>query len=101
MTEVVRGLDPLALATAFFAGAALAGIYLAALWRSVRELAGAGRPAAILVRGALLRVVVVAGALGLAAQAGVGPFLACVAGFIVVRVAVTRRVRAPLHGDGG
>jgi len=101
MTEGDVGLDPLALAGAFLAGGLLAGLYLAALWRAVSGLGGAARPAAALVRGALLRVAVVAGALTLAAQAGLGPFLACVAGFVVVRVAVTRRVRAPLRAGGG
>ena len=101
MTEGDVGLDPLALAFAFLAGGVLAGLYLAALWRAVRRLGDADRPAASLVRGALVRVVLVAGALVLAAQAGVGPFLAGVAGFVVVRVAVTRRVRAPLRAGGG
>lgn len=101
MTEWLRGVDLLALAGAFLAGAGLAGLYLAALWRSVSGLGGADRPAAALIRGALVRVAVVAGALVLAAQAGAATFLACVAGFVVVRVAVTRRVGAPLGRGGG
>jgi F1F0 ATPase subunit 2 len=101
MTEIWAGLDPLAVAGAFLAGAALAALYLAALWRSVRGLAGARRPAAALVPGALVRVAVVAGAFALAARGGAAPLLACLAGFVVVRVAVTRRVGAPSWGEGG
>jgi F1F0 ATPase subunit 2 len=85
---------PAALAFAFAAGAALAALYLGALWRSVRQLARDPRPGAALVGGGLVRVVLVAVAFALAARAGIGPLLACLVGFTVVRLAVTRRMRA-------
>ncbi len=100
MTEAAAGLDPLALGAAFLAGGALAALYLALLWRAVRDLARTPRPGVALVGGGLLRVTLVAAAFVLAAREGIAPLLAGVAGFTLVRLAVTRRVRAaPFKGD--
>ncbi len=98
MTDALADVDWLALGAGLLAGAALATLYLATLWRAVTGLVHARRPAVSLLGGAVLRVALVAAGFALAARGGVAPFLACLAGFFLVRVAVTRRVGAPATG---
>ena len=87
------------LAGAALAGAALGVLYLGLLRASVRALAGP-RPAARFVALALARAALVLGALAGALRlgAGVSEVLAALAGFALIRLAVTRRVRA--EGEG-
>jgi F1F0 ATPase subunit 2 len=86
---------PVILIGAALVGAVLGALYLGLLWASVRGLAGQ-RPAATFVALALARAALVLGALAaaLALGAGAGAILAALAGFVVVRVAATRRTRA-------
>jgi len=76
-------------------GAALGALYLGLLWVSVRALAGQ-RPAVTFVALALARAALVLGALAAALSfgAGAGAILAALAGFVIVRLAATRRTRA-------
>jgi len=79
----------------FLLGGALAGLWLAALWRSVRGLAGAGRPYLRLAGGAVLRLAVVAAGLYLVVAGGRHwtHVLAALAGFVAVRSLVLLAVR--------
>jgi len=90
--------DLATLAVAAAAGAAVGALHLALLWAGARALAGR-RPAAAFVGLALARAALVLGALGLAVAlgAGAGALLAALAGFIVIRIAATRRAR-PANG---
>jgi len=97
MIEPLAPRDWAVLALAFVAGGAVAGLYLAALWRSIRRVAHGPRGGALLVGGGIARVTLVALALALAARAGAAPLAAALVGFAAVRVLVTRRVRAGLE----
>lgn len=100
MIEPPTARDAAALTLAFLAGGAVAGLYLTALWRSVRRVAHGPRGGA-LVGGGIARVTLVAVAFALAARAGAAPLAAALVGFVAVRVLVTRRVRLGLgRGEG-
>jgi F1F0 ATPase subunit 2 len=101
MIEPPTARDAAALTLAFLAGGAVAGLYLTALWRSVRRVAHGPRGGGALVAGAIARVTLVALAFALAARAGAAPLAAALVGFVAVRVLVTRRVRLGLgRGEG-
>jgi F1F0 ATPase subunit 2 len=90
--------DPASLVLAFLAGMAFGGAYMAALWSSVRRLGRARTPALALLGGAVLRLALVMAAFYLVMDGSWERLLACLAGFVVVRVAVTRWAR-PAEGD--
>ncbi|SIO28440.1 N-ATPase, AtpR subunit [Rhodovulum sp. ES.010] len=83
------------LAAAAVAGAAVAAIHLGLLWLSVRALSEGGALPVFVALGGL-RAAVIAGALALALVlgAGAGALVAGLLGFVVVRIAVTRRASA-------
>lgn len=87
--------EPLVWALAAAAGGVVGAAYAACLWAGVRALTaqrgGGGRFALF----AALRAALILGALALAVAAGLGAgaILAGLAGFVAVRLAVTRRVR--------
>ena len=84
---------------ALAAGAALGALYLALLWAAVRALAGR-RPLAGFLALAALRAALILGALAGAAALGAGAaeIAAALAGFVLVRLAATRRARAGTVG---
>ena len=90
--------DSASLVIAFLAGMALGGLYLALLWNSVHRLARSRRPALTLVGGALFRVAGVVALFYLVMDGRWERLLACLAGFVIVRVAVTRRA-GPAEGE--
>lgn len=79
----------------FLLGGALAGLWLAALWRSVRGLADASRPYRRLAGGVVLRLSVLAAGLYLVVAGGRHwtHVLAALAGFVAVRSLVLLAVR--------
>ncbi|REC57374.1 hypothetical protein DRV84_07985 [Rhodosalinus sediminis] len=90
--------EPVVWALAAAAGAVVGAAYAACLWAGVRALTaggGGGRFALF----AALRAALILGALALAvaAELGAGAILAGLAGFVAVRLTVTRRVR---DGEG-
>jgi F1F0 ATPase subunit 2 len=96
---VLSGAIP-ALLAGLAAGAVLGAVYFGALWASIRQLlrpeAGAGFVLALLVR-----MAVAVGVLALVGRwAGGAGLLGALAGFIVVRAAMLRRLR-PDAGQGG
>lgn len=81
---------PESLAVAFLLGGVLGAGYMAALWGAVRGLARSRHPVAWLLGGAVVRVGLLLGFFYLIMDGQWERLLACVAGFVVVRVAVTR-----------
>ena len=83
---------------ALLAGLTLGAAYMTALWTSVRRLGQARNPALALIGGAVLRLAVLMGAFYLVMDGSWERLLACLAGFVAVRVAVTRWAR-PAEGE--
>jgi F1F0 ATPase subunit 2 len=90
-------LSPLAIA--FLAGLGLGALYFAALWASVRRLAG-GAPTWAFALSALLRLGLVLGAVAGAQAMGIAPVqLVCAfLGFLTARLAATRFARPNTRG---
>jgi F1F0 ATPase subunit 2 len=85
-------LDPAALALAFAAGC-LAGVgYLALLWLAVSRLEGARRPVLTLLWGMAFRLTPVLAAFWLLTAGDPLRLVAALAGFLAVRLVVTRVV---------
>ncbi len=88
--------EPGGLALGFAAGGAFGAVYLALIWAAARRIAGP-RPAlpfaALAAARAALLLGVLFGAVALGADAAT--LLAGLAGFVVLRVAVTSRMRGP------
>jgi F1F0 ATPase subunit 2 len=83
------------------AGAALGAVFFAGLWWTVRRAAVSARPALWFGPSMLLRTGVVVGGFYLAGG-GLWPRLAaCLAGFILARMAVLRLTRQPAPGGMG
>lgn len=78
-------------------GAALAGLYFGGLWLTLRGLPGRRHPMLWLLASAIVRLALLLVALSLVVAGGLGPLLACVAGFLVARTWFLRRAR----GSGG
>lgn len=78
------------MAVAFLTGLILGGAYLAILWRSIRGLAASRGPIRRLLGGAVLRIGLLMGSFYLVMAGQPERLLACLAGFLVVRVAATR-----------
>lgn len=81
-------------ALSFLAGLGLGTLYFAALWLSVRRLAG-GAPARTLALSAILRLAMVLGALAAALTLGlpVTHLASAILGFFAARLTATRIVR--------
>lgn len=89
--------DPASLALAFLAGLALGAAYMMALWHTVRRLGRAQNPVLALIGGAALRIAVLMSLFYLVMDGSWERLLACLAGFVLVRAAVTRWAR-PAEG---
>ena len=78
----------------FIAGVILAGVYLAGLWLSVKYLQTRQHPALWFVMSLVLRLAIVALAFYFILESGnLHHLLAALAGFILLRTLVIRRVR--------
>lgn len=78
---------------AFVAGGLLAGAYLAALWHTIRALPHSRHPAALTLISLFGRLGVLLAAFYMVSQGRWAPVVAAVAGFTLVRMIVTSRVR--------
>jgi F1F0 ATPase subunit 2 len=87
-------LDVGGLLRAAIAGAALGTFFFASLWWTVRRLATWEHAALLQVASLLLRMSVTLGGFFLAGAGDLPRLLACLGGFVVARVVVTRYVRA-------
>jgi len=86
--------DPLTLIAAFASGLPLGGAYLGSLWLVLRRLPRSRRPGLWLLGSAAARVTLLLGAwYGVSGGRWDGRW-ACLAGFLVVRVAAARVARA-------
>jgi F1F0 ATPase subunit 2 len=83
-------IDTASLAVAALLGALLGAGYLVALWAATRRLARSPRPVAWLLGGAVARIAALLGLLYLAADGEGARLLAALAGFVAMRIAVTR-----------
>lgn len=94
-------LDPAALALAFGFGLLAGAAYLASLWVSVRRLGTSAAPLPRLLLGAALRIALLVGAIFVVMDGEWQLMLAALAGFIVMRIAVTTWARTTLSPSGG
>lgn len=89
---------------AALAGAALGFVFFRALLATVERLVTSARPGALMVASLMLRTAIVLGGFyAIARLAGLGGLAAGLAGFVIVRTAMIRRVRraAPLADRNG
>ena len=82
--------DGASLGLAVLAGMVLGALYVAALWVAVRRLVQARRPVLGLFAGAALRLGPLFGGFYLVMDGRSERLVACLVGFLVVRVAATR-----------
>ncbi len=82
------------LALAFAVGTAAGVVHFVGLWTTMRGLATARHPALVLLASGVLRFGLAAGAFVVLARAGGWPWVAAaLAGFILARTVIVRRVR--------
>ncbi|NIP73237.1 MAG: ATP synthase subunit I [Gammaproteobacteria bacterium] len=81
------------IAGAFAAGGLLAGAYLAALWHTIRALPHSRHPAVFALISLFGRLGVLLAGFYIVSQGRWAPLVAAVAGFTLVRMIVTGRVR--------
>ncbi len=77
---------------AILAGLALGGFFFGGLWWTVRRLPDARHPATLALTSFLVRTVVTAGGLFVAADGRVGPLAAGLAALLAVRFVLVRRL---------
>ena len=75
-------------------GAVLGAVYLAALWINVQQITRARRPGVVLAIGAAARITFLLGAFYLVTGGDWQRLVACLLGFLLARLIVTRRLRA-------
>lgn len=80
-------------------GFLLGAIYLGGLWRTVTWLRRTKRPLSILAASGIVRVVLLLGVLALISGLEWKPLLACIAGFVAVRLVITAWARQ-MQSDG-
>jgi F1F0 ATPase subunit 2 len=83
------------LALSLAGGGLLGALYFGGLWWSVRRGVLSARPARWFFAGLILRLGVAMAGFYLASRSGTGALLACLVGFVVLRMAMVRRAR---HG---
>ena len=81
-------------------GAVLGAAYFASLWATTRRLSRSRRPAALVLAGYAVRLLVAAAVFAWMAWTGVAAVLAALVGFIAVRGVAVRRVGA-VPREGG
>ena len=103
MTEpsLAMAWDPAALALAFGFGLLAGAAYLASLWVSVRRLGSSAAPLPRLLIGAALLIALLVGAIVVVMGGEWQLMLAALAGFIVMRIAVTTWARTTLSTSRG
>jgi F1F0 ATPase subunit 2 len=79
-----------------FAGLLLGVIFYGGLWWTVRSIVSSNRPSFWLIGSFLLRAVIAVSGFYLVSQGNWQSLLACLLGFLVARIGVTRLTRLPL-----
>ncbi|WP_031434489.1 ATP synthase subunit I [Methylomarinum vadi] len=82
-------------------GLLLGGFYFGGLWLTVRRLPTVKHQALLMIASFLLRNVLVAIALYPIVLQGWQPTLICLAGFIIVRVLLSRRIKGHIRAENG
>lgn len=88
----------LELAPAALAGAALGGVFFGGLWWTARRGAASSRPALWFFAGLLLRMALALSGFYVVGAGDWRRMLTCLAGFVVARTMLTRRVSPPQPG---
>ncbi|HNU84494.1 MAG: ATP synthase subunit I [Pseudomonadota bacterium] len=83
---------------AFLAGIALGGIYFAGLWRTVRSLPDAEKPARRMAASFALRAALALAGFWLVLQGGWEGLVAAMAGFLAMREILLRRLGNTSYG---
>jgi F1F0 ATPase subunit 2 len=86
--------NPAMLLLALGVGLLAGGVFFAGLWFTVRQLAVAKRPAALMLVSSLVRIAVVLGAFFLVGRGHLDRMLACLLGFLLARFIVIRLTRS-------
>lgn len=86
------------LSLAVMAGAALGLVYFGGLWLTVRRLAGSKRPGLLMLGSFVARLLVTLFGFYLVMDDSWERLLACLAGFLVVRVTLTRALAPGRNG---
>lgn len=100
MIDGAAGPDWLLALAGLALGAAVAGVYLGALWWTVRRLPGARHAGLLLLGSGVIRVGVVVGTLLFVLSWGWSALIAALLSFTAVRWVVAHRV-GPAPGDRG
>lgn len=90
--------EPLALGVAGLGGLVLGAIFFGGLWWTVRRGVSSGRPALWFVVSLVARASMVLGGMHVVAGGQWRRLLACLLGFAVARLGVTRLARWPIPG---
>jgi F1F0 ATPase subunit 2 len=90
--------EALLLALALLTGVLLGGIFFGGLWWTVRKCVSSRQPALLILGSVLLRTSIVLAGFYFVAQGQWERLAACLCGFILARIIVTRLTRA---GQGG
>ena len=91
----------LLLCMASLAGLALGLVYFGGLWLTVRRLAGSKRPGFLMLGSFVARLLVTLYGFYLVMDDSWERLLACLAGFLVARVALTRALAPGRNGQKG
>jgi F1F0 ATPase subunit 2 len=87
--------EPQALCLALFAGLTIGAIFFGGLWWTVQRALSAQQPALWFLGGSMLRMAIALAGFYCVADGHWQRLLACLAGFVVARMAVTRITRIP------
>ncbi len=85
--------ETITIALAWIAGMGLGAIFFAGLWWTVRKASSSPRPASWFMGSALLRMGIALAAFYLVAGPDLHRLLACLLGFVMARLVVTRLTR--------
>ena len=86
--------DAMHLVLAVLAGLVLGAFFFGGLWRTVKRSMVSAQPALLILGSFLVRTAVAVGGFYLVVQGGWQSLLACMGGFLVARVLVTRVIGA-------
>jgi F1F0 ATPase subunit 2 len=92
--------DAPALILALLAGALLGAAFFAGLWWTIRRGLSSGRPALLFICSLVLRTAAAVAGFYLVSRGDPRRLLACLLGFFLARLLVTRLARAPAASEG-
>jgi F1F0 ATPase subunit 2 len=90
--------DTTQLALSFLGGAALGALFFGGLWWTLQQLTNAKHPALLVLGSALLRMAAALLGFYVCVRINVTALLLCLAGFLLMRVLLTRALRVSSNG---